>query len=170
MSLAVYCWLLWLYPRSYRHDLGEEMTFAFREARNALPEALVTRISFYRREYFGLLAGALCAHLDCLFGVDVSFRRFDMQPQFRFPRSTVFLMLVIFCGVVLAIGAAARVAGDPVGSGWQTVMYLLVFMLLSMGTVAAAVWGVLHGLRRSGVDRLENLQSHVDSAQPNGNP
>ena len=49
-------------------------------------------------------------------------------------------------------------------------MYLLVFMLLSMGTVAAAVWGVLHGLRRSGVDRLENLQSHVDSAQPNGNP
>ena len=169
MTLAVYCWLLWLYPRSYRLDLHEEMTFAFREARSTLPPALATKISFYRREYFGLLAGALCAHLDCLFGVDVSFRRFDMQPQFRFPRSTIYLMLVIFGGVVLAIGAAAKVAGDPVGAGWRTVMSLLVFMLLSMGIVAAAVWGVLHGLRCSGVHRLESLQSHMDSVQSRGN-
>ena len=79
-----------------------------------------------------------------------------MQPQLRFPRSTVFLMLVILAGVVLTIAEATKVAGDTLGSGWRTLISMLVFMLLSMCTVAAVVWGILHGLRRSGIHRLQN--------------
>ena len=32
--LTVYCWLLCLYPGSYRSDFGEEMTCVFRDADN----------------------------------------------------------------------------------------------------------------------------------------
>ena len=53
--LTVYCWLLCLYPRSYRHNFGEEMTFVFRDTRSALPPALAVKIRFYRREFSGLL-------------------------------------------------------------------------------------------------------------------
>jgi hypothetical protein len=88
VALTVYCWLLCLYPGSYRHEFGEEMTSVFHEARSALPPALAAKISFYQREFSGLLSGALCAHFDRWFGPAIPFRRFDMQPQFRFPRST----------------------------------------------------------------------------------
>jgi hypothetical protein len=90
--LTVYRWLLWLYPSSYRHEFAEEMTSVFRDARSELPpaRALTAKISFYRREFSGLLSGALCAHFDRLFGerlsgFGIAFRRFSMQPQFRFP-------------------------------------------------------------------------------------
>ena len=80
-----------------------------------------------------------------------------MQPQFRFSRSTVFLMLVIFAGVVLTIAEASSVAGDTLGSAWRTIVSVLVFMLLTMCTAAAVAWGILHTLRRSGVHRLQNV-------------
>jgi len=80
-----------------------------------------------------------------------------MQPQFRFPRSTVFLMLVIFAGTVLAIAEAARIAGDTSAPVWPLVS-ILAFMLLTMCTAATLVLGILHTLRRSGVHRLENMQ------------
>ena len=157
MVLTVYFWLLCLFPGSYRDEFGEEMTSVFRDARNALPSALTAKIRFYGREVFGLLSGALWAHFDRLFGLGIPFRRFDMQPQFRFPRSTVFLMLVIFAAVLLAIAKASSVAGDTLGSVWPSLVSVLVFMLLTMCAAAAVVWGILHTLRRSGVHRLENI-------------
>jgi hypothetical protein len=95
VALTLYRRLLCLYPGSYREEFGEEMTSVFRDARGALPPALAVSVSFYGREFSGLLSGALRAHFGRLFGPALSFRRFYMQPQFRFPRSTVFLMLVI---------------------------------------------------------------------------
>jgi hypothetical protein len=157
--LTVYCWLLCLYPESYRDQFGEEMTFVFRDARSAVPTALTAKASFYGRELFGLLSGALCAHFDRMFSLGIPFRRFDMQPQFRFPRSTVFLMFVVFAGVVLAIAKASSVAGDTLGSVWPSLVSVLVFMLLTMCAAAAVVCGILHSLRRSGIHRLENIHN-----------
>ena len=91
-----------------------------------------------------------------------------MQSQFRFPRSTVFLMLVIFAGVVLTIRMASSVAGDTVGSVWPSLISILVFMVLTMSIVAAIVCGILHTLGRSGVHRLENVQSGRYSVESNG--
>jgi hypothetical protein len=82
-----------------------------------------------------------------------------MQSQFRFPRSTVLLMLVILAGVVLAIAEASSVAGDTLGSAWRSLVSVLVFMLLIMCTATAFVCGILHSLRRSGVHRLENINN-----------
>jgi len=168
--LTVYCWLLGMYPRSYRDEFGEEMTSVFRDARSERPPALGPRISFYRREFCGLLSGALYAHFDRLFGPGIPFRRFYMQPQFRFPRSTVFLMLAIFAGVLLTIAEASSVAGDTSGAAWRTSVIVFGFMLLTMWTAAAVVWGILHSLRRSGVHRLENVAGSRYSVPSNCKP
>lgn len=162
--LTAYRWLLCLYPGSYRHEFGEEMTSVFCKARSTLPPMLVAKISFYQRELCGLLSGALCAHLERLFGLEVPFRRLDMQPQFRFPRTTVFLMLVIFGSVVLAIAEANTIAGGASGLAWRTLAAALFFMLLSTCTAATIIWGILHALRRSGVRRLENMPRGMHSA------
>ena len=167
MALTVYCWLLCLYPGCYRGEFGEEMTSVFSEARSVLPPALAAKISFYRREYCGLLSGALCAHIDRLFGPGIPFRRFDMQPQFRFSRFTIFLMLATLAGVVLAIAEASGVAGDTLGLAWQSLVCVVVFMLLIVCTAAAVVWGILHALRRSGVHRLESVQTGMPSVKSN---
>jgi hypothetical protein len=157
--VTVYCCLLCLYPVSYRDEFGEEMTPLFREARNDLPPALLAKVSFYRREFCGLLSGALGAHFDRLLRPAIPFRRFYMQTQFRFPRSTVFLMIVVFAGVVLTIAKASSVAGYTSGSALRTLESALFFVLLTMCTAAAVVWGILHIRRRSGVHRLQNVDS-----------
>jgi hypothetical protein len=59
--LTVY--LLCLYPGSYRDEFGAEMTSVFRDARSTLPPALAAKLSFYRREFCGLLSGALRAQV-----------------------------------------------------------------------------------------------------------
>ena len=167
MALTVYCWLLCLYPRSYREEFGQEMTSVFRDATSELPPTLTAKLCFYRRELCGLLSGALRAHFDRLLGPATPFRRFDMQPQFRFPRSTVFLMLVIFAAVVLTISKAASIAGGL--AVWPSLVSVLVFMLLTMCTAAAVTLGILHSLRRSGVHRLEKVQSSRFSAEADHN-
>ena len=170
MALTVYCWLLCLYPGSCRQEFGEEMTSVFREARSALPPALAAKVGFYRREFCGLLSGALCAHFERLFGPAIPFRRFDMQSQYRFPRSTVLLMLVIFAGTVLTIAKASSIAGATPGSVWPSFISVVALMLLTMCSAAAVVVGILHALRRSGVYRLENVQVRMDSVESNGKP
>jgi hypothetical protein len=168
--ITVYCWLLCLYPGAYRYEFGEEMTSVFRDAQGELPGP--ARVSFYGREFCGLLSGALRVHFDRLFGEHlfgpgIPFRRFDMQPQFRFPRSTVFLMMVIFGGVVLTIRMASSVAGDSLRAIWPSLISVLLLMLLGMSTAAAVVWGILHSVRRSGVHRLENVHSGTYSVESN---
>lgn len=166
MTLTVYCWLLCLYPGSYREEFGEEMMCVFRDARGELPPGLAAKMSFYGREFSGLLSGALRAHLDRWLGPAIPLRRFNMQPQFRFPRSTVFLMLVIFAGTVLTISKAASVAGGL--AVWPSLVSVLVFLLLTMCTAAVIVWGILHTLRRSGAHRLEKVQSWMYSVESKG--
>jgi hypothetical protein len=165
MLLTVYRSLVCLYPESYRDEFGEEMIAVFREARRDLSPALTAKITFHQREFRGLLSGALRAHFDRLFGPAVPFRRFYMQSQFRFPRSTVFLMCVILAGVVLAINRAVDIVqlkqGLPRGMSpsWEPMLGAL---LLTLGIILAAVaagWGVLFATRRTGMHRLEEVQT-----------
>jgi hypothetical protein len=100
MLLTAYRSLLCLYPERYRNEFGEEMIAVFRESRTDVSPGFIAKITFHEREFRGLLAGALRAHFERLFGPAVLFPRLYMQPQFRFPRSTVFLMCVILAGVV----------------------------------------------------------------------
>ena len=171
MALTVYCWLLCLYPGRYRHEFGEEMTSVFHDARSALPKEMAAKIGFYRREFCGLLSGAVCAHLDRLLGPGNPVPRFDMQRQFRFPRSTVFLMLVIFAGVILTIAKAMSISvayGAPAGTVWPSLISVFGVMTVIGCAAAAVAWGILYSLRRSGAHRLENVQSGIDSVKSSG--
>jgi hypothetical protein len=173
VALTVYCWLLYLYPGSYRHEFGDEMASVFHDARSALPKAMAAKINFYRRELCGVFSGAVSAHLDRLFGPAIPFPRFDMQPQFRFPRSTVFLMVVIFVGVVLTIAKAMSVSvayGAAPGSVWPSFISIFGIMPVIVCAVAAVIWGISHSLRRSGVHRLENVATPVFSSESNPRP
>jgi hypothetical protein len=171
VALTVYCWLLYLYPGSYRHEFGEEMASVFHDARSGVPTGMAAKINFYRREFWGLCSGAVSAHLDRVFGPAIPFPRLNMRPEFRFPRSTVFLMAVIFVGVVLTIAKAMSVSvayGAAPGFVWPSFISIFGLMPTLICVVAAVVWGILHSLRRSGVHRLENIQSWMNSVESNG--
>ena len=168
MLLTVYRSLLCLYPESYREEFGEEMTSVFRKARTDLSPALTAKITFHQREFRGLLSGALRAHFDRLFGPRIPFPRFNMQRQFRFPRSTVFLMCVILAGVVLAINKAVNIVqqkeGLPLGTtaSWEPMLGALLLLLALVLAAVAAVWGALFATRRTGMHRLANVQTRPE--------
>jgi len=159
--------LLYLYPAACRLEFGDEMTYVFARAQTEVREngRFLTRAFFYAREFLGLLAGGFTAHLCNLFGLDhwLPFRRFDMRSGFKFPRSTVFLMCLIFAGVVLAIEKAkditvkygpphVRAVGDPLP-------LFLLLALVAPAVFVAATWGILFALRRTGMHRLSNVDA-----------
>jgi hypothetical protein len=136
----------------------------FRDAQSDVrSESFRERISFRTRETLGLLAGAVQEHLRIFSGPSpmISFTRFDMRPEFRFPRSTVVLMSVIFGGVMFTMKEASAIQakyGSASGSMWRTFPgfagLTFVFTLL---TVAIA-WAILFALGHTGVHRLANIQ------------
>jgi hypothetical protein len=158
--------VLLLYPAAYRREYAEEMISVLRDAQEAgRNEAFDARARFCAREIGGLLAGGLRAQVLRLTGSCgwIPFRRFDMRPDFRFPRSTVFLMLVILAGVALTIeearGIEMKYATDAhVIAVWPALPWGLAIVLALVATIVAIVWGILFALQRTGVHRLANLQ------------
>lgn len=163
----LYQGLLHMYPAHYRQEFGEEMQWVLLQLRaEGRIRAWPKRALFCAREVLGLVSGAAQAHLRSFLGVDnwLRHRGFNMRPQYRFPRSTVFLMWVILAGVVLAIAKARDVATSmPLPHQamvvWHSMpLFLLLFPLLACAAVLA-VWGLLFALRRTGIDRLEGVQA-----------
>ena len=163
--LSLYRWLLYLYPSIYRREYADEMISVFRDAQAEVSTGgFGERICFRARESGGLLAGALQEHFRIISGSYqlISFTRFDMRPEFRFPRSTVFLMSIIFGGVILAMEKANTIQvkyadGDGAGSIWPSLPWFLGFTLLFTCAAAMAGWGILFALGRSGSHRLANI-------------
>ena len=87
-----------------------------------------------------------------------------MRSNFRFPRSTVFLMLVILAGVFLSI-EKAKVIQAKYGTGalqmsvWSTLPGFTATMFAIVAAAAIIGWAILFALRRSGIHRLSNVQT-----------
>lgn len=82
-----------------------------------------------------------------------------MHRQFRFPRSTVFLMCVILAGVAFAIEKAQHIQASLTGTQLRTETAAPLIVTFIIVDIAAAVgWGVLFALRRTGVHRLDKVQ------------
>jgi hypothetical protein len=162
--LSFYRWLLYLYPSLYRRDYGDEMISVFHDAQADVSDgSFRERISFRARESGGLIAGAVQEHLRIISGSHqlISFARFNMRPEFRFPRSTVFLMSIIFAGVILAMEKAHTIQvkyAAGVGSIWPSLPWFLGLSLLVICVPAMLVWGILFALGRTGAHRLANIQ------------
>ena len=162
--LSFYRWLLYLYPSLYRREYGDEMISVFRDAQADVGNgSFGERISFLAHEMWGLLAGAVQERLRTISGRYqlISFTRFNMRPEFRFPRSTVFLMSIIFASVILAMEKAHTIQvkyAAGVGSIWPSLPWFLGLALLLTCVTATLVWGVLFAFGRTGAHRLANIQ------------
>jgi hypothetical protein len=147
------------------------MTSVFRDAQdNISTGTFAARVSFHTRELRGLVWGAVREHFCKIAGNYQwsSFRRFDMRADFRFPHTTIFLMSIILAGVILAIEKAKSIQvkyGAGSMSVWPALPWSLGLMLLLVCVTVAVFWGVLFALRRTGVHRLEKLESGSNTAK-----
>jgi len=165
--LKLYRLILQLYPPAYRRGYGDEMIEVFQEAQaRAWAGSVSARGAFCLREISGLLRGALQENI-CFLSESSPFssRRFTMQSEFRFPKSTMVLMCLILGGVILAIEKARTIAiSVPYSNPYVTIRPLpwsfpsaiaILFGAVYVGAIAA--WAILFGLQRSGVHRLAAL-------------
>lgn len=163
--LKFYTWLLYLYPSLYRREYKDEMVSVFRDAYSDVKAGSVkVSISFRVREILGLLAGAAREHIRVITGNSqlISLRGFDMRTEFRFPRSTVFLMSIIFAGVIVVMEKANTIMvkySAGVDSIWPSLPWFLGFTLLFTCAGAVVVLGILFALGRTGTQRLANIQT-----------
>ena len=168
--LRFYRWLLYLYPRLHRHEYADEMVSVFRDVyADVSAGRFGERICFRVRETMGLLAGAVREHIRIMTGGyrSISFRGFDMRPEFRFPRSTIFLMSIIFGGVIVTMEKANTIQvkyAAGAGSIWPSLPWFLGFTLLSTSAAAMVGWGILFALGRTGIHRLADLQAGPNRA------
>ena len=157
--LVLYRWFLYLYPPVYRREYAGEMMSVFRDAQtDARAGSFGRGLAFHAREIWGLLAGAAHERIHVISGSypSISFRRFDMRPEFRFPRSTVVLMSIILGGVIVAMEKATTIQikyGAVTGSIWSSLAGFFALTLLSI-CAAAVIWGILFALGRAGTHRL----------------
>jgi hypothetical protein len=170
---ALYRRLLCLYPPAHRHEYGEEMLAVFREVEaENLRKGVAARAAFCAREVGGLLSDALQERFRSIAGFRPGSlfpsRRFTMHSEFRFPKTTAFLMTVILAGVVVAIDKAEAIqvslphTNPPVGhiQPAQFVFFPTIALMFAVVYAAGIVgWAILFALRRSGVHRLSEMTS-----------
>ena len=90
-----------------------------------------------------------------------------MESKFRFPRATLVLMLLSLLAVVLSLEEARVVEmhyGNKVGMPpeWPMLLWIFGRILLIALVVASVLWGIFFALRRSGIQRLEQLKPWHD--------
>jgi hypothetical protein len=171
VTLTLYQSFLRLYPGVYRRQFGEEMMAVFREVdADARDHGIVAMTKVYFREGFGLFRGALAEHARRIFGRNVSFphssRRPTMRSEFRFPKSTTVLMVIILAGVVLAIERAKAIRASlpdtnpqlpPIRPEHFTFFPTIALMFVFFYAAGLVGWVILFALRRSGGHRLSDL-------------
>jgi len=162
---TLYRRLLVLYPADFREEYGDEMAWVFRQAHAEIRGgSALALVAFCAREMQGLLVGSVRERVRGLFGSynPAPGKGGSMESKFRFPRATLVLMLLSLLGVVLSLGEARVVemhyGGGSVPPEWPMLLWIFGQMLLITVAVAASVWGILFALRRSGIQRLEELK------------
>ena len=172
-SLSLYRYAMRLYPAIHREQFGEEMIALFRELHTETAnEGMLARSRFCVRETAGVVAGALREHWRVAGGDHFwrlfSNRRFTMRTEFRFPKATAVLMMIILAGVVLAIQRGEAIqrslpyANPPVGPIHPVPSTLLPGVVIGLALFYAAGmigWAILFALGRSGVHRLDETSA-----------
>jgi len=169
--LAIYRQLLRLYPPAFRQQFADEMLAVFADIRaDIVKKRFFAQTICVVREILGLIGGACGEHLRCLLGPDSGFplrgRSFLMRNGFRFPKTTAVLMVLILCGVAVAIKKGEEIAMslphvnpgvEPIQSVYSTLLPPVVLLLIVFYAAGLVGWTILFALRRSGVHRLAQL-------------
>ena len=174
--LTIYRFLLYLYPRAYRDEYGEEMMAVFREVRGEINnKGLPVQIAFGAREAGGLLRGAWRERVRRIAGA--SPRSLTMRSEFKFPRATVTLMLIIFGGVIVAIDRGRAVQSSvpyvnpsvgPIQPAQFTTLRAFSLAFAAACIVAAIGWAILFALHQSGVQRFSEVELSKRAGLLNG--
>jgi hypothetical protein len=169
--LTVYQQLLRLYPAEHRRQFGDEMLAVLSEKQfETVDNRLIERAVICIRETSGLLTGALRENLRTLTGTQkwLAFptRRFNVRNEFRFPKATAVLMMIILAGIVLAL-EKARVIQESFSNGNPPVVPMeaahltffptLALLLVIFYAAGLVGWAILFAFRRSGVHRLAQI-------------
>jgi hypothetical protein len=172
MMMLLFRSLLALYPSAHRREYGDEMTAVLAAVHADITQkGLLAKAIAYAREVSGLLHGAFQEHArSFLLPQGCSFypRRFLMRSEFRFPKSTVALMSIILAAVIMTIEKAKAISESvppanptvgPIQAEHFTTVSTLLVVLAGMAIAGAILWAVLFGLRRSGIQRLAELET-----------
>ena len=165
-------YLLYLYPPAHRLEYGEEMVAVLCERQTeSWNSGVAARCGFWAREIAGLLYGALREHVRAMTSFHpwavFPLRRSGMRSEFRFPKATGWLMLVILAAIAVAIEKAKAIQESlavthPVAGSIQPVEFTVLSTFAVLFVVACVLgavgWAVLFALRRSGVQRLSDLR------------
>ncbi|HKW63402.1 MAG TPA: hypothetical protein VJN89_12715 [Candidatus Acidoferrum sp.] len=169
--LAFYRGLMRLYPPAYRSEFGDEMMDVLLEVRaeNRAKDRLALFFSG-ARETGGLLFGAVREQFRRITGSYdngiFSARRFAMKSEFRFPKATVALMVVILAAVIFTIEKAKAISMSiahpnpqvgPIHSTQDMIVHALLATLIWAIGAGAIGWGILYALRRTGVQQLSEM-------------
>ena len=168
---SLWHYLLYLYPPAHRLEFCEEMVAVLCERQaETRTKGVVASGLLYAREIMGLLGGAVREHARTLTGFYMSeeapIRRIRMRTEFRFPKATPVLMTLILVAVVMAIEKARAIQMSvpashtqigPIQSADFTVLPSFALWLVLGCAVGAVGWAIVFMLRRSGVQRLEEL-------------
>ncbi len=83
--------------------------------------------------------------------------------SFRFPRSTMVLMVLILAGIIFAIDKAQDVqrlySGSPSSADVPGLYGVFVVLALAFACIGALGYVVLYALRQSGTQRLMNVRT-----------
>ena len=169
--LALYRSLLYLYPRAYRFEFGEEMMAVLSEVhRDVRRRTVWAKAMSGAHEVAGLLYGALQEHLRAITGSYASglfsARRINMRSEFRFPKATVLLMTLILAAILMAIDKARSIEFSgpypspqvgPIAQAEFTLLPTLLIVLVGACAAALIGWAIVFALRRSGIHRLSEV-------------
>ncbi len=170
--LRIYRCLLHVYPAVHRVRFGDEMIAVLGERQSETThKKATTRAAFCMREASGLLTGALREHLRILTSTQkwlpFSTRRFNMRSEFRFPRATAVLMMIILAGIVVAIEKARVIQTSqshgtplvPLEAARLTFFPTVALLLVIFYAAGLVGWAILFAMHRSGMHRLADMSA-----------
>jgi hypothetical protein len=168
--LKLYRRLMILYPAAHRDQFGEEMIAVLGEMQSeATHKKVAERAAFCIREASGLVAGAVREHLRVLTNnqkwLPFPTRRLTVRSEFRFPKATAVLMVIILAGIVVAIEKARAIQAVysqgtpivPLEAARLTFFPTVAFLLVIFYAAGVVGWAILFALHRSGVHRLADM-------------
>ena len=89
-----------------------------------------------------------------------------MRSEFRFPRATVTLMVILLAGVIMAIDKARAIQASvpyshpqigPIHPVHLAALSSLLLILVAAGIAGSIGWAVLFALKLSGVQRFSSI-------------
>jgi len=150
--IVLYQSLLWLYPPQHRFTFGEEMLGVFLDAQaEAKSKGALMTFAFYLHELRGLLCEAAHERMRAWAsdrGWTLPERRLYMQKERCFPSISIICKAIVLLGVLEII---FREEGR--------LLYGFAFGFAIAWGVGLAVWAVVYAMRRSGVQRLSEVQT-----------